>query len=219
MTDESFWRRCSTCKQPIAYKRGYFVCSVSTCNRKGTDFVFCKVDCWDAHLPTFRHREAWAEEKTAPSAEEWRRQQEAPPPREAAASVRASAGGGGSGGGVRSSPPSTTREPGMTATERPAPRVHESGPAEPHGDKLDPHHGHVASGGSGLTQSSQIPREILVVVSKLKAYVKARAGMNTSDEVIETLSDRLRTLCDKAIAHAREDGRKTIMSRDFRNIP
>src|SRR3954452_12349787 len=190
MTDESFWRRCSTCKQPIGFKAGYFVCSVSTCTRKGTDFAFCSVDCWDAHLPTFRHREAWAEEKVAPSAEEWSRQQLAPPPRESAASAR----------------PSTTREPGMTASERAAPSVHASAPAEPHGDKLA-HHDHVATGGSSLTQSSQLPREILVVVSKLKAYVKARAGMNTSDEVIETLSDRLRPLCDKAIAHAREDGR------------
>lgn len=42
--------------------------------------------------------------------------------------------------------------------------------------------------------------------------------MNTSDEVMETLSDRLRTLCDRAIAHAREDGRKTVMSRDFSNL-
>ena len=41
--------------------------------------------------------------------------------------------------------------------------------------------------------------EILVVVSKLKAYVRERSGMSTSDSVMELLSDRLRRLCDDAI--------------------
>jgi histone H3/H4 len=54
-----------------------------------------------------------------------------------------------------------------------------------------------------------------VVVSRLKAYVKARADMNTSDGVIELLSERLRTLCDEAIRRARKEGRKTVMERDF----
>ena len=61
-----------------------------------------------------------------------------------------------------------------------------------------------------------LPREILVVVSKLKAYVRARSGMNTSDSVMEVLSDRLRALCDEGIRHAANDGRKTLMDRDFK---
>jgi histone H3/H4 len=39
--------------------------------------------------------------------------------------------------------------------------------------------------------------------------------MNTSESVTGVLSDHLRTLCDQAIAHAAEDGRKTVMDRDF----
>ncbi len=57
--------------------------------------------------------------------------------------------------------------------------------------------------------------EILVVVSKLKKYVKEKAGMNTSGNVTEALSDRIRALCDQAIENARSDGRKTVMDRDF----
>ena len=57
--------------------------------------------------------------------------------------------------------------------------------------------------------------DVLVVVSKLKAYVKARAGMNTSDQVSSVLSDHLRDLCRRAIRHAARDGRKTVMDRDF----
>jgi hypothetical protein len=60
------WRRCSACKNDIALDSVYWVCSVSTCNRKRTALVFCSVDCWEIHLPTERHREAWAVEERAP---------------------------------------------------------------------------------------------------------------------------------------------------------
>ena len=38
MADE-FWRRCSTCKGEIAFSSSYWVCSVSTCNRKQNALV------------------------------------------------------------------------------------------------------------------------------------------------------------------------------------
>jgi hypothetical protein len=63
--------------------------------------------------------------------------------------------------------------------------------------------------------SREVPREILIVVSKLKSYVRARSGMNTSDGVFDVLSDSVRALCDEAIRSARRDGRKTVMDRDF----
>ena len=62
------WKPCSLCRKPIAFGQVYYVCSVSTCNRKRTALAFCSVECWDAHLPEARHREAWAEEQRAPSA-------------------------------------------------------------------------------------------------------------------------------------------------------
>src|SRR5207244_11385839 len=132
-TDETTWKRCNTCKRPIAFRALYFACSVSTCNRKGTAFAFCSVDCWDAHVPVYRHRDAWADEKTSPTAEEWAREQRDEPAR--------------------------ATSPG----------------AQPNA------------------------RDALVIASKLKFYVKATAGMNTSDDVVDVLSDRLRLLCDDAI--------------------
>lgn len=57
--------------------------------------------------------------------------------------------------------------------------------------------------------------DILVVVSKLKAYVKERSGLNTSADVMPALSDIIRETCDKAIQNAHRDGRKTLMARDF----
>jgi hypothetical protein len=64
------WRRCSACKQPIAFAARYWACSVSTCNRERTALVFCTLSCWEVHLPGANHREAWAVEKTAPAGAE-----------------------------------------------------------------------------------------------------------------------------------------------------
>lgn len=68
------------------------------------------------------------------------------------------------------------------------------------------------------SKARQENREILVVASKLKNYIRERSDMNTSDAVMDALSDALRTLCDEAIERAREAGRKTVMDRDFRKI-
>ena len=70
--------------------------------------------------------------------------------------------------------------------------------------------------GAPAVASADVPEDVLVVVSKLKAYVKARSGMNTSDGVTDVLSAKLRKLCDAAIEVARADGRKTVLDRDFK---
>ena len=66
MANSAIWRHCSSCKKAIHCGSKYLVCSVSTCNRARTGLVFCTMDCWDAHVPVARHREAAAEELTAP---------------------------------------------------------------------------------------------------------------------------------------------------------
>jgi histone H3/H4 len=63
-----------------------------------------------------------------------------------------------------------------------------------------------------------LPKDVLVVVSKLKAYVKAQSGMSTSDGVVDVLSAHLRKLCDQAAEHAATAGRKTVMDRDFEAV-
>lgn len=67
----SYWRKCSSCKKTLPFLGAYWACNVSTCNRPRTFLSFCSVSCWDAHLGLVRHRESWAEEKMAPSAEIW----------------------------------------------------------------------------------------------------------------------------------------------------
>lgn len=166
MSDET-WRRCSACKEPIALGATYWVCSVSTCNRKRTGMVFCTPDCWEVHLPTMNHREAWAVEKTSPTAAE----------AAAAAAGEKPAG----------KPAAARREPQRRIVRPDTPQP--------------------ATGGD-------VPEEVLIVASRLKAYVLARSGMNTSDRVLDPLSDHVRAIVDRVIENARREGRKTILDRD-----
>lgn len=57
--------------------------------------------------------------------------------------------------------------------------------------------------------------EVLVVVSKLKKYIKDSSGMNTAGNVSPHLTAMVRQMCNNAIEKARSDGRKTVMDRDF----
>ncbi len=61
-----------------------------------------------------------------------------------------------------------------------------------------------------------IPRDILIIASRLKEYILARGDMNTSAGVMEVLSEQVRRVCDKAIDNARNEGRKTVLDRDFK---
>jgi hypothetical protein len=173
----SYFRLCSSCKKELPFQSAYYVCSVSTCNRKRTGLTFCSLPCFEAHVPTVRHREAWAEQMTAPTREQFEREQAEEEEAERSAA----------------SAPSTA------AAAAPQRRVVESGPRP----------GPVALSSSG------VPRDVLIVVSKLKAYIRARSGMNTSDGAMDVLSDIVRELCDGAIQKAAADGRKTVMDRDF----
>jgi hypothetical protein len=153
------WRRCSACQKPIALGATYWVCNVSTCNRKRTGMVFCTVSCWEVHLPGANHRETWAVEKQAPKT--------APPPEPARTTA-------------------ATRERRRIVARpdaAPAPR--------------------------------ETPQEVLIVSSRLKDYVHARSGFNTSDRVLQPLSEIVRRVCDRAIANAERDGRKTVLDRDI----
>ena len=155
------WRTCSSCKKPIGYGQPYKVCSVSTCNRARTGYVFCSTACWDAHVPVMNHRESWCGEARAPRTAEPMVQslprQEPPPPAD------------------------------------PRRRIAPSAPVAP-----------------------REPDEVLIVASRLKDYIAAKADLNTSADVREALSDIVRSFTDDAIIRARAEGRKTVKGRDFR---
>jgi hypothetical protein len=73
--------------------------------------------------------------------------------------------------------------------------------------------------GQSVDDVDDLPDDILIVASKLKKYVRARSGMNTSDSVLSVLSDVVRDACDRAIRSAGEDGRRTVLDRDFPSRP
>ncbi len=76
----------------------------------------------------------------------------------------------------------------------------------------------IVSNSSSLEANSPkggAPREILIVASKFKDYVREVHGLNTSANVMERLSDLVRELADEAAQKAKAEGRKTLMDRDF----
>jgi histone H3/H4 len=65
-------------------------------------------------------------------------------------------------------------------------------------------------------QKGAAAKDVLIVASKLKKYMKEKAGMSCSADVLEALSDVVRIAANDAIDRARDDGRKTVKARDFR---
>lgn len=57
-------------------------------------------------------------------------------------------------------------------------------------------------------------QETLVVASKVKAYIKSKGDLKCSGAVIDSLSEKVRDLCDAAIENAKADKRKTVQERD-----
>jgi histone H3/H4 len=57
--------------------------------------------------------------------------------------------------------------------------------------------------------------ETLVVVSKVKGFIKEKAAMNTSAEVPAAMTKHIATISELAIKNATDDGRKTVMGRDI----
>lgn len=175
MEQQSFWRKCSSCKKEIGLNTKYYECSVSTCTGQRTGYVFCSVPCWEVHLPGARHRDAGAIEKKSPS-------QSAP------------------------SQPTEVLSGGASSSQ-PQRRIIVNASS--------------AGGGVSLSQPSGVKKsamehEVLVVVSKMKQYIRDISEMNTSEEVCQKLSDLIRRQCDQAVENARADGRKTVMARDFK---
>jgi hypothetical protein len=61
----------------------------------------------------------------------------------------------------------------------------------------------------------EVPREVLIVASRLKEYVRLRSGFNTSERVLEPLSEIVRRVCDRALENAEREGRRTLLDRDI----
>ncbi len=114
------------------------------------------MECWDAHVPLYNHRESWALENRSPKVK------------------------------VLDEDLSPGNE-----TKKHAEQKEEN------------------------NMSDGNEKEILVVASKLKNYIREKSGMNTSAAVVDVLSDKIRELCDQAVEAAKRDGRKTVMDRDF----
>ena len=233
------WLLCSACRTDITFGSKYFQCSVSTCNRARMRLVFCSVICWDSHVATLRHRDSWAEDKVAPTRAVWERElasQSPEPSRLPPAATRPATPAPSNtrpfSPSALASPSTKPFSPGAPATPMPRP-IAQGGPATtpgrpPAAAPLTPARrivGDPASPSSSMStpMSGAVPgvhlndivdRDLLIVVSKLKKYIKDRSGMNCSDAVADVLSDHIRILCDDSIRAAGREERKTVLDRD-----
>lgn len=75
----------------------------------------------------------------------------------------------------------------------------------------------VSSSGTETTwqDKSDLPRDVLVVMSKVKGFIKAYADLRTSEGVSDPLSDHLRDVCERAVQSARRNERGTVLARDI----
>lgn len=74
----------------------------------------------------------------------------------------------------------------------------------------------VSSSAKVSSESSVTEDDILIVASKLKAYIKDKHDLSTSANVMEALSHIVRRVTDEAVLRAKQEGRKTLMDRDFK---
>ena len=73
----------------------------------------------------------------------------------------------------------------------------------------------IASPAPVPAASGSAPEETLIISSRLKDFVRAESGFNTSERVLDPLSQIVRRVCRQAIANAERDGRKTVLDRDI----
>jgi hypothetical protein len=64
MADDVF-AACCMCRKKILFGGTFYRCSVTACNSGRLKLVFCSPGCFNAHLPTARHRNASLIEATA----------------------------------------------------------------------------------------------------------------------------------------------------------
>ena len=215
------FRLCSSCKRALEFGSRYYVCSVSTCNRSRNPLTFCSLPCFEAHVPVLRHREAWAEEKLAPTRDQFLAERELAESSESSSGRPGTALRAGSGEDWRGSPaarakqrPEQVVDNERQGAQNPRPgivtRAHSVERQAATATRFQP-----AATKELLMSNEEGTKEVLVVISKVKAYIRAKSSMNTSDAVTEALSDLVRATCDQAIEKAKGEGRKTVMARDI----
>lgn len=200
--------------------------------------VFCSLSCWESHQADARHRDAGAMEARSPTAAAWAKEQSESEAREAErkgpsdVSLQKVKGLDALETLVvasklkdyireRADMSTSDRVLGVLSDHLRSLSDHAILAAGKDGRRtaMDRDYLPLVTKGTGAlaTGAPEVddrPAEVLVVVTKLKAYVKARGGMNTSDSVVPVLSAYLRRLARKAIRIAGADDRKTVLDRD-----
>jgi len=122
--------------------------------------------------------------------ESWALERTAPKTAAAPGATKPAAAGAGAGATKPATPPEATPRQGQRRLVRPA----------------------------AASSRPPAPREVLIIASRLKDYIRARSGFHTSESVLDPLSEAVRHLCDEAILKAEREGRRTVLERDVPKV-
>jgi histone H3/H4 len=64
-----------------------------------------------------------------------------------------------------------------------------------------------------MAWSESAPKEMLIVGTKVKNYIKSK-GVMSSQDVLEALNTTVYAALDKAVERAKANGRKTVQGKD-----
>jgi histone H3/H4 len=239
-TAQTFWRRCSNCKNEIPLSAKYWMCSVTSCSKARAPVQFCTPDCWAVHNEVENHKSAWAVEHLAPKTHDAEVRETKPPAPAAAKDAKPSTPPAASTSAPSSGPSPAARVDGgevLIVVSRLKEFIREKSNGMSTSDQVvGPLSDKVRKMADGAITSARTNNrktvldrdlarapvtpdikstEVLIVVSKLKEYVRAQSDLRTSDELPVALSEEVRRVCLFAIENARKDGRKTVMGRDI----
>jgi histone H3/H4 len=242
-TVQTFWRRCSNCKNEIPLNAKYWMCSVTSCSKARAPVQFCSPDCWAVHNEVENHKSAWAVEHLAPKTHDAEAKAPAPAAKEAkpaTSSPPTSAATSGAAAPTSSGPSPAARVDGgdvLIVVSRLKEFIREKSNGMSTSDQVvGPLSDKVRKMADGAITSARTNNrktvldrdlarapvtpdikssDVLIVVSKLKEYIRAQSDLRTSDELPVALSEEVRRVCLFAIENARKDGRKTVMGRDI----
>ena len=205
---------------------------------------FCSPDCWAVHTEVENHKSAWAVEHLAPKTHDVESKPPAPAtPKEAkpaTSSTPSTPKPAASPSSTSSSPSPTARVDGgevLIVVSRLKEFIREKSNGMSTSDQVvGPLSDKVRKMTDGAITSARTNNrktvldrdlarapttpdikssDVLIIVSKLKEYVRAQSDLRTSDELPVALSEEIRRVCLFAVENARKDGRKTVMARDI----
>lgn len=215
MSASTRWKSCSVCAGKLEFGCTYYVCSVTSCNKKRAQWKFCSVECWEEHHLKFGHRSsAGAVEEFGPTFEEWEERYPEGERPNLPDPIIVTRKPSSHGEAVESSGeiPAISRVSSRPST---VPTGEESGPRSPKvvgWSKVRPRLENPIPAYRG---QNAMAAAILLDAQKVATFVEQQHGLEISRTAVDALLGELRLIVEIAAQGAHAAGRGVITAGDF----